>query len=516
MPTPVPGLASRVSLDTAVTRAGVGFRSERGPILIALMLSSALVALDSTIIATAVPSVVHDLGGFSQFPWLFSIYLLAQAVSVPIYGKLADLFGRKPILFFGIGLFLAGSVLCGVAWSMPALIAARAIQGLGAGAVQPMGITIAGDLYSVAERARVQGYLASVWGISAVVGPTLGGAFSEYLSWRWIFFVNLPVGALAVWMLHRNLHEKVQRRKHTIDYTGAALLTVGSVLLILGLLEGGVAWGWGSAVSVAIFVVGVALIVGFVLVERRAAEPMLPLWVFARRVLAGSSLVAVGVGALVIGLSSYVPTYVQGVLGTGPVVAGFALATLTIGWPLAAALAGRVYLRIGFRDTALIGVVVLLTGALLALRLGSGSSVWAVAACCFTIGVGLGLVSSPTDSGRTVGGRLGAARGGHRYQHVRPLTRQRRRGRGARCGGKRRAEPPVHHRSREPRAARKRQWHQRNPRDRLERAAGGTRVRPARTQRRHPLRLCGAGRRRGAHDRRSAADAAAHHRANVR
>jgi len=220
--------------------------------------------------------------------------------------------------------------------------------------------------------------------------------FSEYLSWRWIFFVNLPVGALAVWMLHRNLHEKVQRRKHTIDYTGAATLTVGCALLILGLLEGGVAWAWGSPVSVVIFVVGTALITAFVLVERRAEEPVLPLWVFTRRVLAGSSLIAVGVGAMVIGLSSYVPTYVQGVLGTGPVVAGFALAALTVGWPLAASLAGRIYLRIGFRDTALIGMVILLAGAVFALRLGAGSSVWAVTACCFTIGVGLGLVSSPT------------------------------------------------------------------------------------------------------------------------
>ena len=360
------------------------------------MLSTALVALDSTIIATAVPSVVRDLGGFSQFPWLFSIYLLAQAVSVPIYGKLADLFGRKPVLYLGIGLFLLGSVLCGAAWSMPALIAARAVQGLGAGAVQPMGITIAGDLYSVAERARVQGYLASVWGAASVVGPTLGGVFSEYLSWRWIFFVNLPLGAVAVWMLHRNLHETVKRRKHTIDYAGAALLTVGSSLLILGLLEGGVAWSWVSPVSVAIFLVGAALVAAFFLVERRAAEPMLPLWVFTRRVLAGSSLVALGVGAVLIGLSSYVPTYVQGVLGTGPVVAGFALAALTIGWPIAAALAGRVYLRIGFRDTALIGMVFVVAGAGLAVGLGSGSSVWEVAGCCFVVGVGLGLVSSPT------------------------------------------------------------------------------------------------------------------------
>ena len=181
--------------------AGVGFRSERGPVLIAIMLSASLVALDSTIIATAVLTIVGDLGGFGQFPWLFSIYLLAQAVSVPVYGKLADLFGRKKIMLFGIGVFLLGSILCGIAWSMPALIAFRAIQGLGAGAVQPMSITIAGDIYTLAERAKVQGYLASVWAMSAVLGPALGGIFSQYLSWRWIFFVNIPLCILAAWML---------------------------------------------------------------------------------------------------------------------------------------------------------------------------------------------------------------------------------------------------------------------------------------------------------------------------
>ena len=200
-------------------RAGaVGFRSERGPILISLMLATSLVALDSTIVATAVPSIVADLGGFSQFPWLFSVYLLALAVSVPLYGKLSDLFGRKPIMLFGIGLFLLGSILCGFAWSMPALIAFRAVQGLGAGAVQPMSITIAGDIYTLAERAKAQGYLASVWAMSAVVGPTLGGLFAQYLTWRWIFFVNIPLCALAAWMLIRRFHESAQpRARRRID-----------------------------------------------------------------------------------------------------------------------------------------------------------------------------------------------------------------------------------------------------------------------------------------------------------
>jgi EmrB/QacA subfamily drug resistance transporter len=376
--------------------SAVGFRSERGPVLIGLMLSTALVALDATIIATAVPSIVRDLGGFTQFPWLFSIYLLTQAVTVPLYGKLADVLGRRPVLYFGIAVFLIGSVFCGMAWSMPVLIIARAVQGVGAGAILPMTMTVVGDLYTVEERARVQGYVASVWGASAVLGPTLGGVFSEYVDWRWIFYVNLPIGAFATWMLARHFHEQVERRRHRFDIAGAGLLITGCSLLILGLLEGGVAWGWGSAVSVLVFATGAAALVAFVLVERRAAEPVLPMWVFGRRVLVSGNLVSVAIGVVLIGLSSYVPTYVQGVLGTGALVAGFALAAMTVGWPLAAAVSGRLYLRIGFRDTALIGGVVVVVGAVLVALLAQGSAVLAVALACFVVGAGLGLLSSPT------------------------------------------------------------------------------------------------------------------------
>ncbi len=389
--------SSKTGSPSRTQRAdGIGFRSARGPVLISLMLATSLVALDSTIIATAVPSVVRSLGGFSEFPWLFSIYLLAQAVSVPIYAKVADMFGRKPVILLGIGLFLVGSILCGFAWSMTALIIFRAVQGLGAGAVQPMSITIVGDIYSLEERAKVQGYLASVWGISAVVGPTLGGVFSEWVSWRWIFFVNIPLCLLAGFMLVRRFKEKVVRKPHKIDYTGATLLTAGCSLLILGLLEGGDAWAWDSPISLAIFAVGVASLVAFVIIERRAVEPVLPLWVFQRRVLVGGSAVAFAVGAVLLGLTSYVPTYVQVVLGATPLIAGFALATLTVGWPIAASFAGRLYLRIGFRSTALIGGGIALVGTCLMLTLGSQSSIWSVALYCFVIGLGLGLVASPT------------------------------------------------------------------------------------------------------------------------
>ncbi|MGY1807019.1 MDR family MFS transporter [Blastococcus sp. SYSU D00669] len=374
----------------------MGFRSERGPVLIGVMLSTGLVAIDSTIIATAVPSIVDSLGGFAEFPWLFSIYLLAQAVTVPVYGKLADLFGRKPVMLAGIGLFLLGSVLCGLAWNMWALIAFRAVQGLGAGAVQPMSMTIVGDLYTLAERARVQGYVASVWAISAVVGPTLGGVFSEYVSWRWIFFVNIPLCLVAGAMIALRFTEQVERRRPQVDHAGAVVLTVGLTLVILGLLEGGQAWAWGSAPSIAVLGSGAALLAVFVLVERRAADPVVPLRLLGDRLIVTTCLVAVCVGATLLGLTTYVPTFAQVALGTGPLVAGFALAALTLGWPLSASQAGRVYLRIGIRRTSLIGAAVAVLGAALLLLLDEGTNVLQVGATCFVIGLGMGFTAAPT------------------------------------------------------------------------------------------------------------------------
>ena len=374
----------------------IGLRSERGPVLAAVMLSTALIAIDATILATAVPSIVKDIGGFTDFPWLFSIYLLAQAVSVPIYGKLNDLFGRKPVVLWGIGLFLAGSIMCGAAWAIWPLILFRVVQGLGAGAIMPTTITIVGDLYSVRERAKVQGYVASVWGIASVVGPTLGGVFSEYVSWRWIFFVNIPLCLLAGTMIVRSFHERIERGHPVIDYRGAGLLAVGLTLVILGALEGGQAWAWDSATSVIILALGLMSLLAFVMVERRAPAPVLPLWIFRRRLLVSSGMISVGVGAILYGLSSYVPTYVQDVLGTGPLVAGFALATLTLGWPIAASQAGRVYLRLGFRWCALIGTSLVLAGCALLLLLGRTSPVPGVAAICLVIGLGMGLTAAPT------------------------------------------------------------------------------------------------------------------------
>ncbi|MGW4364140.1 MDR family MFS transporter [Nocardia takedensis] len=379
-----------------IAASDVGFRSERGPVLASLMLATGLVALDSTVIATAVLTITDNLGGFSQFPWLFSIYLLAQAVTVPIYGKLADTVGRKPVILFGIAVFALGSLLCGLAGSMVALIVFRAVQGIGAGAIQPMTMVIAGDLYTLAERAKVQGYLASVWALSSVLGPLIGGVFAEYVNWRWIFLVNLPLSAVAGWMLVRGFTEDAPRRRQRVDYLGSLLLTVGAGAVILGLLEGGQAWAWTSPTGVAIFVGGGAVLALFVLVERRAENPILPLWMFTRRVVIASSLVSVLVGAILLGLTSYVPTFSQGVLGAGALVAGLTVGALTLGWPIAASQAGKVYLRLGFRTTALIGSGIAAAGALSTVFITEHSSLARVAASCFLVGLGMGLVATPT------------------------------------------------------------------------------------------------------------------------
>ncbi len=377
------------------TRAEVGLRSERGPILLAVMLSIGLVAIDATILATAVPAVVSDLGGFTSFPWMFSIYLLAQAVSVPLYGKLADVYGRRPLMLLGVGLFLVGSLLCGIAWSMPALIVFRLVQGLGAGAVQPIGMTILGDIYTLQERATVQGYVASVWAMASLIGPTLGGVFSDTIGWRWIFFVNLPLGLLAGLVLWRWSEVRAERTRHTIDVTGAALLGIGGTLLLLALLEGGVQWGWGSTASLGLFAASALFLAAFVVVEQRVSEPVLPMWVFKMRVLNVANAGSLVVGVLTLGLSSYVPLYAQQVLGSGALVAGLALAAMTIGWPIAATTAGRFYLTIGFRATFLMGSAFALVGALLLLTVNGDSSVLHLAFPCFVMGIGFGYVASP-------------------------------------------------------------------------------------------------------------------------
>ncbi|MFF1300699.1 MULTISPECIES: MFS transporter [unclassified Streptomyces] len=331
----------------------------RGAVVAALMLAMALAALDSTIVSTAVPQIVGDLGGFSVFSWLFSGYLLAVTVSLPVYGKLSDTFGRKPVLIAGAALFLLGSLLCAVAWNMGSLIAFRIVQGLGGGALQGTVQTLAADLYPLKERPKIQSKLSTVWAVSAVAGPGVGGLLVAYADWRWIFLVNLPVGALALWLIVRYLHEPKRdspARRPRVDWAGALAVFVCGGVLLTALVQGGVAWPWLSAPSLALFGTGLALVAVVVLVERRAAEPIIPGWVWRRRTIAAVNLALGALGLLMVAPTVFLPTYAQSVLGLAPVAAGFVLTVWTLSWPVSAALSQHVYRRIGFRNTAMLGM----------------------------------------------------------------------------------------------------------------------------------------------------------------
>ncbi|MER6716419.1 MFS transporter [Streptomyces sp. NPDC000877] len=348
------GSTSSAARETARPAA----TDRRGAVVAALMLSMALAALDATIVSTAVPQIVGDLGGFSVFSWLFSGYLLAVTVTLPVYGKLSDTFGRKPVLIAGSALFLVGSLLCALAWNMGALIAFRIVQGLGGGALQGTVQTLAADLYPLKDRPKIQSKLSTVWALSAVAGPGLGGVLAAYADWRWIFLVNLPIGTVALWLIVRHLHEpERQTAPHArVDWAGAlAVFACGGVLLT-ALVQGGVAWPWLSAPSLALFGAGLVLVAVVVLVERRAAEPIIPGWVWRRRTIAAVNLALGALGLLMVAPTVFLPTYAQSVLGLAPVAAGFVLSVWTLSWPVSAALSQHVYRRIGFRNTAMLGI----------------------------------------------------------------------------------------------------------------------------------------------------------------
>jgi multidrug resistance protein len=334
--------------------------NRRGAVVAALMLAMALAALDATIVSTAVPQIVGDLGGFSVFSWLFSGYLLAVTVTLPVYGKLSDTFGRKPVLIAGSVVFLLGSLLCAVAWNMGALIAFRIVQGLGGGALQGTVQTLAADLYPLEERPKIQAKLSTVWAVAAVAGPGIGGVLAAYADWRWIFLVNLPIGAVALWLIVRHLHEPQRAEKTStrarVDWAGAlAVFACGGVLLT-ALVQGGVAWPWLSWPSLGLFGTGLALVAAVVLIERRAAEPIIPGWVWRRRTIAAVNLALGALGLLMVAPTVFLPTYAQSVLGLTPVAAGFVLSVWTLSWPVSAALSQHVYRRIGFRNTAMLGI----------------------------------------------------------------------------------------------------------------------------------------------------------------
>jgi len=369
----------------------------RGAVVAALMLAMALAALDSTIVSTAVPQIVGDLGGFSVFSWLFSGYLLAVTVTLPVYGKLSDTFGRKPVLIAGASVFLLGSLLCAAAWNMGALIAFRILQGLGGGALQGTVQTLAADLYPLKDRPKIQSKLSTVWAVSAVAGPGVGGVLAAYADWRWIFLVNLPIGALALWLIVRHLHEPKRELngRPRIDWAGAlAVFACGGVLLT-ALVQGGVAWPWLSSPSLTLFATGLGLAGVVVRVERRAAEPIIPGWVWRRRTIAAVNLALGALGLLMVAPSVFLPTYAQSVLGLAPVAAGFVLSVWTLSWPVSAALSQHVYGRIGFRNTAMLGIA---TAALILFAfpfLPYPGEAWQPALLMLLLGAALGLFQLP-------------------------------------------------------------------------------------------------------------------------
>lgn len=365
-------------------------KANRSLVLVAVILAMFMAAIEATIVATAIPSIVADLGGFSLFSWVFSIYLLMQAITIPIYGKLADLYGRKPIFCIGVIVFLIGSILCGLAQTMPILIVSRLIQGIGAGAVQPIATTIIGDIYTMEERAKIQGYLASVWGISSIIGPTVGGLIVTYTHWSWIFWINIPIGILAIFGILSYLYEDVEKKRHSIDYLGTSLLLLSISTLMVVLIQGGVTWSWLSSPSLALLALFITSFLLFVWQENRAVDPVMPLRIWKNRIIAVSNLASLTTGAVMIGVSSFLPTFVQGVMERSPIVAGFTLAMMSIGWPLASTFAGKLMIKIGFLRTSFMGGIALIIGSLFFVTLQPAyGPVWAGIGSFF-IGIGMG------------------------------------------------------------------------------------------------------------------------------
>lgn len=385
--------AARLRFSERLRVAAGAVRSSRGQITLALLMAMTVTSLEQTVVSTAMPTIIASLKGLKIYPWVFSAYLLASTVSTPLYGKLADLLGRKRVLLFGLALFGLGSVLSGMAQSMPQLIAMRVVQGLGAGAVGPIVITMLGDLFTLEERARVQGLFSVVWGTSSLAGPALGGVITDYLSWRWVFFVTVPFAIVSAWILITQVNETVKRREVLpIDWAGAGLLTAGSSVLLMTVLRGsGQTWQGG----VALFSLSLVLLALFVWRESRAADPVLPLDLLLTRHTSAAILGGFLIGALVFGIDTYIPLFVQGVKGGTATVAGQTITPLFLSWAVSVAVAARVVVRFGYRQTALVGSILATVGTL-GLALGAAFPAWSrplFIAGNLVVGLGMGPTS---------------------------------------------------------------------------------------------------------------------------
>ena len=361
-------------------------------VLAAVMMAIFMAAIDLSIVATAMPTIVAELGGFHLFSWTFAAYLLAQAVTIPIYGRLADLYGRKRVFFAGASLFLAGSTLCGLAWGMVPLVLFRTLQGAGAGAIQPIATTIVGDIYTPAERARVQGYISGVWGVAAIIGPTLGAFLVEHASWSLVFWINLPIGAATVVMFGRDLREHQQPRRHRIDYRGSILMVLGVGGVMLALMQVG---NSGEMLTIAaLAAAGMVALAAFAAHERSAPEPLLPMSLWRNRVVVVGCLAGFANGALMMSLSAFLPTYIQGAMGRSPAAAGLALAASSVSWTFASIASGRLMIHTSYRLAAGIGGVCLVAGSLVLITLEpTDSLLWAGTGALLN-GIGMGFCNT--------------------------------------------------------------------------------------------------------------------------
>ena len=355
--------------------------SSRRMVTTALLLAMMVTAAEQLVVSPAMTTIITQLKGFELFPWVVSAYLLAATVSTPIYGKLADLFGRKPVLLFGLGLFSVGSVLSGTSMSMPQLIAMRAIQGLGAGAVGPIVLTMLGDMFTLKERAQVQGVFSTVWGLSSIGGPLVGGYLTDFLGWRFVFLLCVPFAVTAILLLVYYVSEPaVERTVAPIDWAGAALLTTGLSAILWVVLDGSRRAG---IVNLSLLAASAILLMLFVIREHHAADPILPLDLMTRPVIGTSLIGSLFFGGILFGLDTYVPLYVQGVRGGNATSSGLALMPLFLSWAISVAFAARALVHHGFRRAGLIGSGLVVIG-LLTLVIGASfpaqsprSSSWA-------------------------------------------------------------------------------------------------------------------------------------------
>jgi EmrB/QacA subfamily drug resistance transporter len=359
----------------------------------ALLLVLLLASLDQTIVSTALPTIVGDLGGLDHLSWVVTAYLLTATVSGPLYGKLGDLFGRKLVLQVAIVIFLVGSALCGLSQSMGQLIGFRALQGLGAGGLIVVTLAVVGDIIPPRERGRYQGYFGAVFGVSTIIGPLLGGFFVDNLSWRWIFYVNLPIGIVALAVIAVAFHAPTELRRHAMDYLGAALLAADLTAIVLFTSLGGTTWAWGSPQIVGLIVVSIVLLPAFLFVESRAQEPILPLSLFRNRTFATTSAVGFIVGFALFGAVTFLPLYLQITKGSSPTRSGLELTPLMAGLLVTSIISGNAITRWGrYRPFPIAGTAVMALGLFLLSRLEAGTPTWEVLGAGVVLGLGLGMV----------------------------------------------------------------------------------------------------------------------------